>query len=90
MRALRWLVRARTYSDIGLWYFPGVDSILPIVLGVIERSPLIAIGAYFGIRVISLSVGYADVHHLKRIQYQNRFGTELNPYLLKEIRRRNK
>lgn len=90
MRFLRWLTRARIYSDAGMWYLPGIDMILPIVLGVNYGSITIALLSYFSIKIVASVFGYWDVHYGKRIQYSNEFGTKLNPYLVNLIERNHR
>lgn len=89
-RFLRWLTRARFYSDIGMWYMPAVDQIVPIVFGVIQQSIVKAMAVYFAIKLIASAIGYWDVKYGKRFQYSNEFSTKLNPYLVNLINGRGK
>lgn len=88
-RLLRRLVWLRVYSDVGMWYFPGMEMILPILTGVWAGWQL-AVATYIGLRLAAAVLGWLDVHYFKRIQYQNAVATQLNPFLLKEIRKRKK
>lgn len=79
---LRWLVRRRVDADLGMWWLPGLDSLLGISAVVVTRDILIGFITYLGIKAIAMVLGYVDVHYFKRIQYQNEYTTRLNEYLV--------
>ena len=70
-----------------MWYLPGLDQVLPTVIGVLSANVILALVVYAFMKGLAMLFGYCDVRYLHRVQYQNEYATQLNPYLLKEIRK---
>lgn len=79
---LRLFVRIRCYADIGTWYLPQLDTIIPIVFGVVQQSITFAVSSWLLLKIFSALIGYADYKYFKRVQYQNDFTTRMNPFMI--------
>ena len=95
---MRWVVRRRVDANEGHWWTFGIDTVVAQVVGTgyiivthdILRGVATGLIVFIGFKIYAAVMGYYDVRKFKRIQYQKRYETKLNPFLLGVIRNNHK